>query len=785
MSLKPILFVILPFGLLAQNIVGEWDSYTSTLTVRDIEVLGYDIYCATAGGLLEYKLTTGEFLTYKVKDGLASVDIRCLSRDHLGRLWLGANAPVGEIDIWDPAQNKVVRHFGKNFFGEALTTISDITIMGNKAYAAYQQNMDWGILYFKLTDGDFEYQDFYPNFPMEFSQINRLALVRDTLWVLTSSGVLFADITQTNLKDVNAWRNVTFNTAADFTDLIDFNGIVVAGGDDLYRIRGTVASLWQENLGGSIRAIVQDSYRQLIAGTNQGVYRLGNNQIWSRLTNAAVICLNAEYGLIGGTEYAGIWFDDGTGGQCEIPNTLLDNIYTALYVEDDGKLVAATNRGISFQTDQGWYNVKKEYSGVKISEHADDNWKHFVCDTIAYSLTGRSYSLVKRNDGEYFVSLFGAYLWGERGGGLLRFSPTELASYIVYDTVGGKLAGSAGHGGADDFLAVAMLAMDDQQNLWIANQFAQNDSVVALLTPGDRWYHFGKSESNDYLSYLITSIAFDQKGRVWFGAEANQGSTPSNGGIAVLDYNGTLAEKSDDKWYWVSTTDGLAHNSVYALAFDQEDNLWIMTAGGIQRAVVAADFSNRRLASIDSPLLTNIAFSKECRIKVDGMNNKWITTVEAGVKVYTYNGVWLNDVEGFTTDNSGILSNSVQDVAFYPPDGRVFFATTKGISVYRSPFAYYGEKYRSPRLFPQPFKIPASRPLVIDGLLQNSQVKIMLLDGTFIRHLTAANGGVVGQQALWDGRDQQGNLVSSGIYIFLAYTKEGDSTKGKIAVLRR
>jgi len=182
--------------------------------------------------------------------------------------------------------------------------------------------------------------------------------------------------------------------------------------------------------------------------------------------------------------------------------------------------------------------------------------------------------------------------------------------------------------------------------------------------------------------------------------------------------------------------------------------------------------------------LTNIAFAKECRIKVDGLNNKWITTVNSGVKLYTYNGIWLNDKEGFTSKNSGLLSDNILDIAFDPPRGLVYISTDKGISVYKSPYAYYGNQYQKPNTFPSPFRIPADQPLTIDGLLQDSEVKIMLLDGTFIRHLDPKDGEVVGQQAYWDGRNEKGKLVSSGVYIFVAYTPEGDTVTGKIAVVR-
>jgi len=77
------------------------------------------------------------------------------------------------------------------------------------------------------------------------------------------------------------------------------------------------------------------------------------------------------------------------------------------------------------------------------------------------------------------------------------------------------------------------------------------------------------------------------------------------------------------------------------------------------------------------------------------------------------------------------------------------------------------------------------RYLIIDGLVQETDVKIITIDGTFIRYLSYIDGDVVGQQAFWDGKDHRGRYVGSGVCLCMAYTKDGDTTVGKIAVIRK
>ncbi|MBN2601924.1 MAG: hypothetical protein JXR87_08025, partial [Candidatus Marinimicrobia bacterium] len=465
------------------------------------------------------------------------------------------------------------------------------------------------------------------------------------------------------------------------------------------------------------------------------------------------------------------------------------NIYTALWVNEDGSLMAGTQKGFSLLTQNGWYNIRGLPSTEpSYHEYNNWNWSQFIADTIAYSIGGgRIYNLVRNSRGDYFAPLYGSLQRYLKPGGLLMFNPDNLANYTVFDTSDQMLAASEGKGGSDFYLGIGYVALDNDENLWIANQYAQNDNVIAVLTNDGQWTHFNIAESNGFLNYHTTSIIFDQEARVWFASEVHTGETPSpaNGGIVVLDYHGTLFDKEDDEWYWITTTDGLASNAVYSVAFDKENNLWIMTSEGIQRATVASNFPNRFFGQIDDAVLTSVPFAKECRIKVDALNNRWISTVGYGVKVYTYNGIWLNDVEGFTTENSGLLSNTILDIAFNYDEGLVYLATNKGISVYKSPYAVYGNKYKDLKIFPMPFEIPSARPLIIDGLLQESDVKIITLDGTFVRHLSYIDGDVIGQQAFWDGKDHRGRVVSSGVYLCMAYTKEGDTTVGKIAVIRK
>ena len=123
----------------------------------------------------------------------------------------------------------------------------------------------------------------------------------------------------------------------------------------------------------------------------------------------------------------------------------------------------------------------------------------------------------------------------------------------------------------------------------------------------------------------------------------------------------------------------------------------------------------------------------------------------------------------------------MNDISFDSKNGLAYVATDKGISIIKIPYANEKKSYQYVEIFPSPFIIPNIKPLTIDGLKDNSEIKIMTLNGIVIR--TISKSEVTGYQAYWDGLDDNGNLVGSGVYLIAIYSKNA-STIEKIAVIR-
>ena len=84
-------------------------------------------------------------------------------------------------------------------------------------------------------------------------------------------------------------------------------------------------------------------------------------------------------------------------------------------------------------------------------------------------------------------------------------------------------------------------------------------------------------------------------------------------------------------------------------------------------------------------------------------------------------------------------------------------------------------------VYPNPFVLQgAGASLRFAGLPLGASLRIFSLGGELVAQLD----GVPGQGTLeWQGQNQAGILVGSGIYFFVATDEAGHSTRGKFAVV--
>ena len=103
----------------------------------------------------------------------------------------------------------------------------------------------------------------------------------------------------------------------------------------------------------------------------------------------------------------------------------------------------------------------------------------------------------------------------------------------------------------------------------------------------------------------------------------------------------------------------------------------------------------------------------------------------------------------------------------------------------RIPFGDSYTDYNNLKIFPSPFFIPSNQQMTVDGLMYNSSMKIMTLDGLVIRDINSNGISVDGDQLTWDGKNNSGQYVSSGDYLLSITNNSGNNTFSKITVIKK
>ena len=461
----------------------------------------------------------------------------------------------------------------------------------------------------------------------------------------------------------------------------------------------------------------------------------------------------------------------------EIPNAPITNQISALTVLNDGRLVAGSKYGLSIKESWGWRNISESDEIILTSTY---NELRFAVDYIPVNFGGFVADMEQGPDGLLYCAIRGTYPEPRRhGGGIIIIDIDNPQNFTLIDT-------SVLDYFADEYMIVKDLEFDASGILWGANAYATTrGNPITLRDANNSWGSFSVTNSGNILSYTPNTIGFDSFGRIWIGSfEDDLNTSPArNGGLVYLDYEGSVINPTSTEWGSIDINPGYANNTVWSLAINDEDILYALTPIGLLQLTL--QFSNadpvKKYGYVYFP---NISYGKGSKIQIDSRNNVWTVSPTQGVHVLTSGSTYWPDINGFKQDNSHLLSNEVADIAFNNDEGLAYIATSQGISVLRIPFAVQKDNYKKTRVFPSPYHLPSSTPLLIDGLMDESTCKIMTVTGRVIRTLSVNSPGVNGYQANWDGRDSKGIWVDTGVYLIGIYRDGGEFGFEKIAVIQ-
>jgi len=371
----------------------------------------------------------------------------------------------------------------------------------------------------------------------------------------------------------------------------------------------------------------------------------------------------------------------------------------------------------------------------------------------------------KLNSNEYFMASWGNGVGLFRDGELVEmYGPdnSSLASIIP-----------------GPFCRISGMVQDKQGNLWVANGAVPNPISVRMANGTWKSFPYQNQISSDRLSDIVIS----PWGQLWV-------IIPAGGGLFVLDPAENIESASDDKYLKFKLTDysgDILPNEIYSMAFDRDDYLLVGTNEGVlisynpERVLEPTTFYEQRIKIPDVVEDYAVYLLKEeliTAIAVDGGNRKWFGTLRSGVYLQTADGT--KQIHHFNVNNSPLPSNNIQHISIHPKTGEVFIATDKGLVSYRGdstdPVAVFGKVYA----FPNPVRPDYEGIITITGLVDKTIVKITDVAGNLV-YETRSEGG----QATWDGKNRNGNRVSTGVYLFFCSDSNGEqSAVGKLLFVK-
>ncbi|MCL2290128.1 MAG: hypothetical protein FWC34_05400 [Bacteroidetes bacterium] len=313
----------------------------------------------------------------------------------------------------------------------------------------------------------------------------------------------------------------------------------------------------------------------------------------------------------------------------------------------------------------------------------------------------------------------------------------------------------------DTSLFISGLAIDKDNYLWMAqSEVVGQIKVKDLKAEEEKWYSFSLPISGEH--NMVEHILIDSRNYRW-------ATIPRLNRLFVL--RGPL-DNMERREVDVKSQAETPGNRLTCIAEDRAGRIWIGANQGVKVIYDAANAFNRDVYAKNILLEQNgyvqILLENEyitC-ITVDAADRKWIGT--RGVGVFLISPAGTEQLFHFTTENSPLFSNEINDIKINPENGEVFIATGGGLISYMGTATAGKENYKEVLVYPNPVREDYFGPIAVRGLMEDSFCKITDAAGNLVWQ-----GYAYGGQLIWNGKDFRGKRPATGVYFVMASSQTG------------
>lgn len=740
-------FTLLLIGIFihAQNTNLRWNDHFSYSSIHHIWEIHDQIICSADNGLFSYSPSSGEIQKISKVNDLNDVGISAFHYNpELDILMVGYES--GEMDMLGPDENHNLLEIPLHQAYTGSKRVNHLSSAGSTAIISGE----FGLASFSLENFEFLETTYFSVAGVYFG-VKETAILNNVIYAASDRGIYTHELNEF-IANFVSWNQETAIPNSEFQQIVSFQGNIFAStGDNVYRYDGNNWTMF-----GNF-----PNLRDITTNGNTLSFTTPQNVITYNESFAVIDNVGFEHPIrtglkIGTTTYGGsLEFGLLNGQNSIMPDGPFDN--------KSWKVTAfKQNLWIAPGGMVNYNNVQQNKNGFY---HFDGTiWNHVKSETLFDAKDILDVEVNPNNIKEVIASPWFEYTaW-----------PGSEANRIgiirVEDNIGQENIINTNNN-PNGFWRVGGSAFDESGNLWVGQSYVgeQGLTVMNKRNPNGGWQSINLNAMDSNAGARKPVVYQDHA----FMA------LPRSGGVKVTNMTNIYSITAN------ANSGNLPSNNVLSVAIDKDGYLWIGTELGLRviynpLETITQDFFQAEPIIIEQngipeALFTDVQIND---IEVDESNQKWIATSTSGVYCVSEDGTETK--YHFTTANSPLPSNSVNDIEADPSTGIVYFATEKGVVSFQSDAIEGGESFGDVYAYPNPVRPGFTGNVVIRGLPNDADVRIVDVVGNLL-YRTKASGG----SAVWDTKNSKGKLVASGVYLVLMTNRDASESKQtKIAIIR-
>jgi len=767
-----LLFIFSTSFLTAQiDFSDSWEDFFSYNNVKDFVKVDNTLYALSDNAIFTYDLVSQETQKLSSVQGLSGEITTAIHfSTATNRLVIGYEN--GLIEVVDADGSITISADIVSFNQSGEKSVNDIFEYQGKIYLS----TSFAIVEYDINELEFGDTFFIGNNSSDV-KVNEITVLNNQIYAATDSGIFYADVNNPNLIDFNNWSQIS-SSNNEFKKITVFNNnLYTILNTQLYEVTDVNTLRFIVNFSRTVEGLKESLTNLTVAFNNSFiVFDTSLNQV---LQNTADT--NFEYTLNTAFVEDSMVFL-GTN-QFGILSSTVADITSFIEIHPEGP-ISNDVFSVSAQNNNLWI-VYGGYTNIFAPVQRKLGFSHFDGDNwfTAENITDNPFpdlvdiTLDPNNDNRVFLSGFGdtSLINTFNTGGLFEIFDNQVLNF--YNHLNSPLEDIVATNPSRVTIRISASALDSRGGLWVTN--IGGTTELKKLSNGS-WSLF--DISSVATSFGLTDMAIDRNNTVWVGSRGD--------GLIAFNENGNRLRALST----IPTQGSLPNSRVSTVAVDKDNRIWIGTPVGMVVFNNASGIFDADIVDAQSVIILDDGIPRKLlgdenvtTIEVDGANNKWFGTDNAGVTYTNPNG--QTTLANFSSQNSPLPSDRIVKIAVDEETGKVYFATDKGIVAYNSNVAPFGDTLGEVYAYPNPVR-KFHNTVTIDGrngtnLPKGTNVKIIDVAGNLVFETNVIQGQQLqGGKVVWDKTNLAGNKVASGIYIVLLASEDATETSTtKIAII--